>query len=404
MIFCLGLFQWTMSQSMVNYLIIEAQAGDGVLSVLKRYGVSSTCNTGHFYEINSIGAKTGLVRGNSYKLPIIVYRYNGTSIRSTVGISDLPQAQRIQAFNEALHKNGTKPADYRNDRILWVPYHEFACPEERTEIVSQVETASPNPIPTVNPSGKMRGDYDIFGEKYKGVPYRSDILKDALYFIVSGHGGPDPGATARKGRSTLCEDEYAYDIALRMAHFLISHGALCYIIVRDDNDGIRDESILKPDYDEYYWGDATISSSQLQRLATRANIINKLSQDNKWRNYKYQRTIILHIDSDRKGKREDVFIYHTLENAESKQMAETMVSTLENKYKQYQKNRPFTGFVKGRDLFMLRETKPTTVFVELGNIRNYGDQQRFLKSSNRQLLATWLAEGVIQEKRRKSVK
>jgi N-acetylmuramoyl-L-alanine amidase len=46
---------------------------------------------------------------------------------------------------------------------------------------------------------------------------------------------------------------------------------------------------------------------------------------------------------------------------------------------------------------MLKKTVPVTTFIELGNIRNYRDQVRFLKENNRQALANWLTEGLIQD-------
>jgi N-acetylmuramoyl-L-alanine amidase len=46
---------------------------------------------------------------------------------------------------------------------------------------------------------------------------------------------------------------------------------------------------------------------------------------------------------------------------------------------------------------MLRKTTPVTTFIELGNIRNYRDQVRFLKENNRQALANWLAEGLVKD-------
>ena len=42
---------------------------------------------------------------------------------------------------------------------------------------------------------------------------------------------------------------------------------------------------------------------------------------------------------------------------------------------------------------MLRETKGKSVYIELGNIRNHDDQQRFLKD-NRQALANWMYEAL----------
>ncbi len=45
---------------------------------------------------------------------------------------------------------------------------------------------------------------------------------------------------------------------------------------------------------------------------------------------------------------------------------------------------------------MLQTTTPPSVFVELGNINNYRDQLRFTKADNRQALADWLCEGIIE--------
>jgi N-acetylmuramoyl-L-alanine amidase len=44
---------------------------------------------------------------------------------------------------------------------------------------------------------------------------------------------------------------------------------------------------------------------------------------------------------------------------------------------------------------MLRETKPSSVYIELANIANSSDQQRIIDPRNRQLLADWLAEGLM---------
>ena len=45
---------------------------------------------------------------------------------------------------------------------------------------------------------------------------------------------------------------------------------------------------------------------------------------------------------------------------------------------------------------MLRETKATSVYIELANIRNTYDQQRIIIENNRQLLADWLLEGLMK--------
>ena len=45
-----------------------------------------------------------------------------------------------------------------------------------------------------------------------------------------------------------------------------------------------------------------------------------------------------------------------------------------------------------RQLYVLANTSPASVFVELGNIQNTFDQRRFVISSNRQALAKWMME------------
>ena len=71
-----------------------------------------------------------------------------------------------------------------------------------------------------------------------------------------------------------------------------------------------------------------------------------------------------------------------------------MHTTFKNKYRRYRKNGNYHGTLSGRDLHMLREVKPNAVFIELGNIRNSYDQQRFLKVTNREALAKWMYEAL----------
>lgn len=54
----------------------------------------------------------------------------------------------------------------------------------------------------------------LFGKKYAEVPIESTVLKGAVYYLISGHGGPDPGAVGKRNGQTLAEDEYAYDVTL----------------------------------------------------------------------------------------------------------------------------------------------------------------------------------------------
>jgi len=103
------------------------------------------------------------------------------------------------------------------------------------------------------------------------------------------------------------------------------------------------------------------------------------------------------VDSRSKGTRMDMFFYHSPKSNTGKKLAITLRNTIEKKYAQHQKSRGYSGTVKARNLHVLRKTNPVAVFIELGNIRNSKDQKRIILEDNRQAVANWLTEGLINE-------
>ncbi|WP_282036553.1 N-acetylmuramoyl-L-alanine amidase family protein [Saccharicrinis aurantiacus] len=233
----------------------------------------------------------------------------------------------------------------------------------------------------------------LFGKDRSKFKLDSNILKGTVFHLVSGHGGPDPGALGKYGDKTLAEDEYAYDITLRLAKRLMENGAKVNMIIQDENDGIRDESFLKMSDDETCMG-ATIPLDQMKRLKQRTEAVNKLYAQNK---PAYQRCVVIHVDSRSTGKSIDVFFYHAPKSKSGKKAAEEIRSVFNTKYNKHQPSRGYSGVVKDRNLYVLRKTIPTAVFVELGNIRNFSDQQRFILQDNRQALANWMYEGLLND-------
>ncbi|MFA9391842.1 MAG: N-acetylmuramoyl-L-alanine amidase [Prolixibacteraceae bacterium] len=233
--------------------------------------------------------------------------------------------------------------------------------------------------------------YDIFGSKYENIEIKSDELKGATYYLVAGHGGPDPGAVAHYNGKTLCEDEYAYDITLRLARELISYGAIVYLITRDNNDGIRDGWYLKPDKDERCYPNLTIPINQNARLKQRKDAVNEL-----YLQYRgtYQRLVVIHVDSRSKGQKIDVFFYHDKRSAQGKKLATNLRNTFDSKYNKHQPGRGYNGSVSERNLYMLKYSWPVATFIELGNINHERDLKRFIMDDNRQAVANWLAEGL----------
>ena len=236
----------------------------------------------------------------------------------------------------------------------------------------------------------------LFGKEMAEYKVTSSELKDCCFYLVSGHGGPDPGAIGKMGNVELHEDEYAYDVMLRLARNLLMRGAKVHIIIQDAKDGIRNDKFLKNSKRETCMGDP-IPFNQFRRLEQRCDKINSLFKKDK---EIYKRAIFMHIDSRSKSHQTDVFFYYQDKNSESKHLSKTMKSTFEHKYNRHQPGRGFTGTVGQRGLYVLRKTTPPSVFVELGNIQNSFDQKRFILSDNRQALANWLYEGFMTDYQR----
>lgn len=362
-----------------EYVSIEARTGDTMYGLLKRFQLpTGSCMIDQFVALNQLSQNRFLLSGSIYKIPIAIHQYNGQSIRSTLGIQNFDSAKQIANYNQTLWKAGIKPNDYFKDEILWVPHHLTVC--------------GSNEIKMVEPA---KAHYAIFGDKWEEVPLLDDQLKGQVFYIVSGHGGPDPGAIGTYKGQSICEDEYAYDISLRLAHKLLSHQAAVYLITRDPNDGIRSEAVLECDKDEVSWKKEKMPYKQVKRLSQRAKAINKLYASHK-KSAAKQILLVLHVDSRSLNERIDMFFYHHPKSKSGKALAKTLKNTVNEKYQKYQKNRGYEGTVGSRNLFMLREPLPTTVYIELGNIRNAKDQKRFVLESNRQAVANWLADGLLK--------
>ncbi len=371
------------AKDQVDYLTAIPKEGDGIMSLLRRYHIlDSKCDVSLFYELNNLKKNSALKSGKKYKLPIYLYEYNSVSIRSTIGDNNWDKAVRIRDWNLLLQDEKTKPTDFRSGiKELWVPHHELYC-DEIIEI--KLENTE---------EGKKR-IFPIFGKKHQSTPLKSNKLKGQVYYIVSGHGGPDPGAIGTYGKYKLCEDEYAYDISLRLCKKLLEHGAVAYMITRDENDGIRSGEILPCDNDEVTWKDQKMFVKQKPRLLQRSNAVNKLYELHRLSGAKHQTMICIHIDSRSVSQRADVFFYYHPSSSKGRIAAKKIHSTFKDKYAIHRKGGKYSGTVTARDLHMLRETKPTSIYVELGNIRNPSDQKRFVLESNREVLAKWLFEGM----------
>ncbi len=386
----------TASKTFVN---VPALSGDNVPKLLQRYGLYEfDCNISQFFKINGLREDYRLRPGAAYKLPVMIVKYNGKSIRSSVNIKDWQTAKRIEAYNTFAVNQGLRADDFRSTRQLWVPWHELHCANAGEATVAVVDNARRSLVENMeeNLAGKGKRIFPIFGKAYENTPLLDRKLKGKVFYIVSGHGGPDSGAQGKRGGHTLCEDEYAYDVALRLLRLLISHGATAYMIVRDGNDGIRDEECLRCDQDETVWGDRKIPRPQKERLQQRTDLINNLTERNAKAGITDQTLIEIHVDSRSHDTKTDVFFYFRPGSSISQQLALRFHKMFTQKYMRTRGQGGYHGTVTSRSLFMLNQTvTPKAVYIELANIRNDWDQQRLVLKNNRQAVANWLSQVLL---------
>lgn len=351
---------------------VIAKQGDGIYSLLRNNGLDPGKNYHKFIKINQkkLQGGTNLLKGKSYLIPIVF-------LDTIITEKEKPKELKSQD----LKKNEVK--SIKADSV------EVKLKDVKREGVDSINL---KPIQKQKAALFKTVENSIFGIDYKTVEVKSDKLKGAIYYLISGHGGPDPGAIGKYNGKNIAEDEYAYDITLRLARELISHGALVYIIVQDPNDGIRDHKTLKMDKDEVIYPHEIIPVGQTARLKQRVEAVNKLYKKHAGR---YQRLIVTHIDSRTKGQNIDVFFYHHGKSKNGKRFAESIHETFKRKYEEYQPNREYNGTFSERKLYLVKNTLPAMAYIEIGNIQNKKDQKRILDPENRQALAKWIAEGAL---------
>ncbi|MBO0343187.1 N-acetylmuramoyl-L-alanine amidase family protein [Flagellimonas profundi] len=297
-------------------------------------------------------------------------------------------AQEGDGIYSLLRRHGVSPTKYYND---FVDMNSEELGEDESLILGR-HYMLPDTLAKNVEVVEEDITYSIFGDDFKKVDAASDRLANTVYYLISGHGGPDPGAVEKYHGKMIAEDEYAYDVTLRLARELISHGAEVHLIVQDANDGIRDHKVLELDTDETV-GSKSIPLDQLERLKQRTKAVNDLYTKNTG---KYQRLLVTHVDSRGEGTNIDVFFYHHEKSTNGKRLAESVHQTFFRKYKKFQPNRLYNGtFMERSSLYVVKNTLPAMAYIEIGNIRNKKDQRRILDPDNRQALAKWISEGIL---------
>lgn len=373
-----------------KYLSIKAREGQTLSGILELYEIPYNTQTiKKFRELNprKVGKSLKILSGFRYKLPIETLP-NSKFEQQLSKELESSLLRNIFEYNKKMEAKKLKTTK----KEIWIPTH-FLISEFEGKPATDTPTGTKSKEKKETKNNKLFEPY--FGKKHKKIKIQDNVLKGCVFYLISGHGGVDPGAIGKFDGNELHEDEYAYDITLRLALELHKHRAKVYMITIDTSDGIRDEKFLKPSYDEIFYGGIQIPNNQKERLQECANIVNKLYKENKKR-YTNHISINIHLDSRSEGEKIDVFFYYQEGNSTSKAIADSLLSTLRLQYAKFQPGRGYSGTVDTRNLFMLRNTLPPTVYIELGNIRNKSNQYRFIEKDNRQAIAKWFCLGFLR--------
>lgn len=379
-LFCIGIAGNDVSK---NWLTHTVSAGEFAEKIFTLYALKEE-DKAKFWELNPVANKDKLLLGKTYILPIVQYPKMQQNIRQTIGIQDYNHALSIQKWNEKLEQKGVKKQGLQQDKMLWVRWSDL--PENFT------------PTPTKNKNLDHLLDPRLLGKEAATYFLKDSSFHGACFYLISGHGGPDPGANLTKNGHFITEDEYAYDVTLRLALALAQKGAKVFMIVQDFSHGIRNEAYLKHDKNEKVYPNKVIPLNQIQRLKQRTDAVNALYAANKHQ-YKYHRCIEIHIDSRNKKEQIDVFFYHYPGSVKGMRLNENLQQTFKEKYAKYQKGRGYSGEIFPRKLYSLVHTNPVMSYIELGNIQHERDLKRILVPENRQHLAEWLVEGLLKDKK-----
>lgn len=127
--------------------------------------------------------------------------------------------------------------EWNNDYYYWTHPGELTQPSS-----GYYENDWPSPLTAYKKARKL---WDGFAALVAKRPFKTKLLKGYTIVLDAGHGGLDPGAIVKSTDGSgdslfVTEDEYVYDIALRMYVLLKEHGAEVQLTTLAPNHLIRD--------------------------------------------------------------------------------------------------------------------------------------------------------------------
>ncbi|UGQ16288.1 LysM peptidoglycan-binding domain-containing protein [Borrelia sp. RT5S] len=221
--------------------------------------------------------------------------------------------------------------------------------------------------------------FQSFESLVKTRPVKNNKLKNKLIIIDPGHGGLDPGAIvkAKDGLGNeifVVEDEYVYDIALRLYVYLKEYGANVELTILAPDHLIRDSvsanntfvNVKNEVYNDYDLNkndtvDSWISGTQ-EGLKKRLSVVRKFVNKYKKIDEKDILYISLHADNSVGAPRSMGFYYQYEDGKSSDLHSKAAIEKITQGFKR-------SFYIKGQNLYVLKNNIVRTKFlVEVRNL------------------------------------
>ena len=232
----------------------RVEQGDTLFSLARRYGVKVE----DLQRWNNIEGNNIRVGAN-----LVVHPPNGTNTQSTTPTPERTTPTEVTPPQPSAASQLSRLIDIRppreDEQLRWdrlvvlkddIPLFEwqndfyyYSHPGQLTQPNHQYyEEEWRSPLRAYRKANRL---WNEFMALVRARPTKSDLLKGVTIVLDPGHGGLDPGTIVRSSDGTgdplfITEDEYVYDIALRMVPLLVEHGATVELTVLAPNHLIRD--------------------------------------------------------------------------------------------------------------------------------------------------------------------
>lgn len=223
-------------------------------------------------------------------------------------------------------------------------------------------------------------------------------LSGWVVVLDPGHGGHDPGSSGNFNGQRVVEDEYVYDVSLRVNRLLRSMGALSFLTIKDRKTGVRSwkaQDVFPDDRQEIYTQGSAAVRAGTWGLNQRLAYGNTLS-----RRYPKHRQAWISIHFDVLGRNTEIDGVRVITSKTSDRLAKALGTS----FAKYNRLREHAPVIENgdrayglRSLFILNGGNRIRekVLIELGNFNNTTDVWRVRNPITREAYAKAIAEAFL---------